>query len=637
MIADLRPRTLTGCWPAKAVVGHEVRVSADVFREGTDRLRARCRWRLCGAPQWQEAHMAHLENDRWSASFEPASIGLHEFVVEAWTDRISTWQHDLTERLAAGNRLDLELEEGCRLLRTRSKDSSSATQFLLEVARTIADTSIPLDDRLSVALDPEVSSAVARVPDSWDSVMSEVYRLWVDRERAQYGAWYEMFPRSEGGLIATAVSRLPGIAAMGFDVVYLPPIHPIGVTYRKGRNNTLASEPGDPGSPWAIGSADGGHTAIDPNIGTIDDFDTLIQSARGLGLEIALDYALQCSPEHPWVTAHPEWFFHRPDGSIRYAENPPKKYQDVYPINFWPSREEEREALWAECKGIIDFWVSHGVQIFRVDNPHTKPVAFWSWLISSVQSEHPDVTFLSEAFTKPKMMAKLAEVGFSQSYTYFTWRTEKWELQQYLQELAHGPTSDYMRPNFWPNTHDILSGPLRNGPKSAFALRVVLAATMVPSYGIYSGYELCENVPASSKNEDYLNSEKYELRPRDWRQVGSLAPLISRLNAIRRRHPAFFELKGIFFHHSDNDQILVYSKRTADRSDVVLMVINLDPYHTQVDTLWLDLEELGMPRDRPYVATDELTGEIYNWAGPAPYVALDPNRSPAHILRLQAG
>jgi starch synthase (maltosyl-transferring) len=352
-------------------------------------------------------------------------------------------------------------------------------------------------------------------------------------------------------------------------------------------------------------------------------------------MEVALDYALQCSPDHPWVTEHPEWFHHRPDGTIRYAENPPKKYQDIYPINFWPPEPGAREALWEACKAILDHWIAHGVRVFRVDNPHTKPMAFWAWLLPAVQADHPDVVFLAEAFTRPKVMAKLAEVGFSQSYTYFTWRTAKDELQEYLEEIAHGPKADYMRPNFWPNTPDILSGPLRNGPPAAFALRLTLAATLVPSYGIYSGYELGENEPASAANEEYLYSEKYEVKHRQWDQPGSLAPLITRINEIRRSHPALSELRNIHFHHANNPQLIVYSKRTADGGDVVLVVVNLDPHNPQSDVVWLDLDELGFAADEEFLASDELTGETYTWRGPSPYVFLHPTRQPAHILHLR--
>jgi starch synthase (maltosyl-transferring) len=501
-------------------------------------------------------------------------------------------------------------------------------------AATLADERTPLKDRLRAALDPRLAEALAGVPDPADYTASRAFALWVDRERALVGAWYELFPRSEGGLMAAAKARLPEIAAMGFDVVYLPPVHPIGYSHRKGRNNTLDPGPDDPGSPWAIGSSDGGHTAVDPALGSVDDFERFVGQAVDLGMEVALDYALQCSPDHPWVAEHPEWFHHRPDGSIRYAENPPKKYQDIYPINFWPDPPGAREALWEACRDVLERWIGRGVAIFRVDNPHTKPLAFWEWVIPDVQQRHPEVIFLAEAFTRPKTMAKLAEVGFSQSYTYFTWRTHKFELIDYLQELSQGPKADYMRPSFWPNTPDILAGPLRRGPRAAFELRLVLAATMVPTYGIYSGYELCENEPASDANEEYFRSEKYEIKRRDWSAPDSLAPLVTRLNEIRRRHSALGELRNIRFHGSGNDQVLVYSKHTADRGDVVLVVVNLDPHRPNEDTLQLDLGFLGLPWDAPYSAHDELTGTTFTWRGANPYVRLDPAVQAAHVLHL---
>jgi starch synthase (maltosyl-transferring) len=508
-------------------------------------------------------HLAEPGLDRWETAIEPADLGLHEFVVEAWG--------------------------------TES--------------------------------------------DGLDRTAGAPHRLWVDRERALVGAWYELFPRSEGGLRGAA-KRLEAVAAMGFDIVYLPPVHPIGHTARKGPNNTEGARPGDPGSPWAIGSESGGHTALHPALGTMDDFDAFVAAAGRLGMEVALDYALQCSPDHPWVREHPEWFHRRPDGTIRYAENPPKKYQDIYPINFWPEAPGARVALWNACRDIISFWIGHGVRVFRVDNPHTKPIAFWAWLIPEVQREHPDVIFLAEAFTRPPVMAKLAEVGFSQSYTYFSWRTFRNEIVEYLEELCHGPKADYMRPNFWPNTPDILSGPLRRGPRAAFKLRLVLAATLVPSYGIYSGYELLENEPASEFNEEYLHSEKYEVKSRDWRQPGSLAPFITGVNGIRRRHPALAELRNLRFVPGGNDAILAYVKRTADGShggcgDVVLTVVNLDPHRVHEDVLRLDLAALGLPVDAPYEAHDEITGTTWVWSGPDPYVRLDPEAEPAHVLHLR--
>jgi starch synthase (maltosyl-transferring) len=461
--------------------------------------------------------------------------------------------------------------------------------------------------------------------------------LFVDRELALFGAWYELFPRSFGGFKGVT-DYLPKLAEQGFDVVYLPPIHPIGVTARKGRNNTLNPGPDDPGSPWAIGNSAGGHTSIDASLGTDEDFDRLLTAAHRLGVEIALDYALQTSPDHPWVLDHPEWFHHHPDGSIACAENPPKVYQDIYPLNFWPDNEADREALWQACKHILDHWISRGVRVFRVDNPHTKPMAFWEWVIGEVKAKNPEVIFLAEAFTRPKVMARLAEAGFTQSYTYFTWRTAQHGsegLWAYLEELAHGPLADYMRPNFWPNTPDILSGPLREGPPAAFALRLVLAATLSPSYGIYSGYELYENQPASEDNEEYLYSEKYELKNRDFDQPGTLIPLITTLNRIRRSHPALQRLRSIRFHPTDNDAIIAYSKMSDDRTDAVLSVVNLDPHQAQAATVSLaDPQGLGLSTDRPYRVKDELSGESYTWQGVRPWVRLDPEVQVAHVFDL---
>jgi len=602
IIDDPRPRT-PGGHPAKAVIGEKVHVSADIFRDGHDILTARVQWRPTGAkssppPEWREVVMTSLGNDRWDAVIEPTALGLHELVVEAWTDRLATLAHDIEVKEAAGEPVDVEKQEE-KLERKRRKSGTK--------------------------------------PD--DLTRTEPFGLWVDRERAVVGAWYELFPRSEGGLARAARSRLPDVAAMGFDVVYLPPIHPVGRSHRKGPNNTLVAGPNDPGSPWAIGNELGGHTAVEPGLGTIEDFDAFVATAEALGMEVSLDYALQCSPDHPWVAEHPEWFHRRPDGTIKYAENPPKKYQDIYPINFWPEEDADRQALWNACKEILDFWIGHGVRIFRVDNPHTKPLAFWEWVIPAIQADHPDVLFLAEAFTRPKMMAKLAEVGFTQSYTYFTWRNTKAELQEYLEELSEGPTADYMRPAFWPNTPDILAGPLRDGPPAAFRMRLFLAATMTPTYGIYGGYELCENDPASPSNEEYNASEKYEVKQRDWQRSDSLAPFVTQLNDIRRRHRSFADLRNIRFHRSDYDGTLVWSK--VERSeggdgvdDVMLMVVNLDADNFHEDMIHIDLASLGLPTDGPFRAHDELTGATYIWYGPDHYVALDPAVQPGHVFHL---
>ncbi|HTJ73877.1 MAG TPA: alpha-1,4-glucan--maltose-1-phosphate maltosyltransferase [Acidimicrobiales bacterium] len=590
VIDDPRPRT-PGGHPGKGVIGEPLRISADIFRDGHDILAAKVQWRPVGDAKWRDVAMEPVVNDRWEALVEPSALGMHEFAIEAWTDRLATLAHDIEVKEAAGEPVDVERQEVELEQAAQRKGKKPA-----------------------------------------DLTRSETLPLWVDRERAQVGAWYELFPRSEGGFRRAAQARLPDVAAMGFDVVYLPPIHPIGRSHRKGPNNTLHASATDPGSPWAIGNELGGHTAVEPSLGTVEDFDFFVAAADKLGLEVALDYALQCSPDHPWVSEHPEWFHQRPDGTIKYAENPPKKYQDIYPINFWPAKDADRAALWQACKDILDHWIGHGIRIFRVDNPHTKPLAFWEWLIPAIQRDHPETLFLAEAFTRPKMMAKLAEVGFSQSYTYFTWRNGRDELREYLEELTEGPTADYMRPSFWPNTPDILSGPLRNGPPSAFRLRLMLAATMVPTYGMYSGYELYENQPASPANEEYLNSEKYEVKHRDWQRTDSLAPFVTRLNDVRRRHPAFAQLRNVAFHTSNYDQILVWSKVTGD--DRVLMIANLDPYAVHEDTIYLDMEALDLPPDVPFQAHDELTGATWIWFGPSQYVRLDPAVQPGHVLHL---
>ena len=633
VIDEVRPRTPTGAYPAKVVVGELVTVSADIFRDGHDLLAARVCWRPTGSKGWLESPMTEVVNDRWEGLISPTTLGRHELVVEAWTDGYATWRHKVTVKVGAGQDIDVELEEGARLLEVRARKVAKADRAPLTTAiEELRDAAKPSWERLRGALEPSVAALMEGPARAAAVSRSRAMPLWVDRERALVGAWYEFFPRSEGGL-AGATRRLDDVAAMGFDVVYFPPIHPIGRMFRKGRGNTLDAGPDDPGSPWAIGGPEGGHTSIQPDLGDFEDWSRLVDRAHALGLEIALDYALQASPDHPWVTEHPEWFHHRPDGTIAYAENPPKKYQDIYPINFWPDAESDRLALWDACKEILDFWIARGVRVFRVDNPHTKPMAFWEWLIPAVQTDNPDVVFLSEAFTRPKVMAKLAEVGFSQSYTYFTWRNHRAEFEEYLTELSTEPLVDYFRPNFWTNTQDILSGPLRNGNQAAFKMRLVLAAMLSPAYGVYSGFELMENQPQSEANEEYLDSEKYEIKQRDWSDPRSLAPFMTRINGIRRRHPALQRLRNLVFHASTNDRMLVWSKHDPD--DVVLCVVNLDPETTHEATLQLDLEAIGLPVDRPFEAYDELTERSFTWHGPNPYVRLDPWVEPAHVLHLR--
>ena len=638
-IQDIRPRTPEG-FPAKAVTGERIRVSADIFRDGHDLLAALVRWRARGSKEWSSAPMVQGVNHRWEGSIACDRLGSHEFVVEAWTDRIATWRKDTAVKSAAGQDISVELEEGAILveaaagrIKGQAGDKKEKVSSLKQAAELLRNRYLPVEMRLAAMDDPQVAVLLEEHIARRDLSASPAMPLWVDRERALYSSWYELFPRSNGGFEGTT-KRLAALADMGFDVVYLPPVHPIGVTDRKGRNNSVVAEPGDVGSPWAIGSAEGGHTALEPSLGTFEDFAAMVEEARSLGMEISLDYALQCSPDHPWVTEHPEWFHRRPDGSIKFAENPPKKYQDIYPINFWPAKDEDRAALWQACREILEFWIDKGIRFFRVDNPHTKPLAFWAWVIRKIQARHPDVLFLAEAFTHPKMMARLAEVGFSQSYTYFTWRVHKAELEEYAVEVARGPAADYMRPNFWPNTPDILSGPLRNGGPAVFRLRLLLAATMSPSYGIYSGYELYENQPARDTDEEYLYSEKYEIKERDYDAPGSLVPFVAAINAVRRDHPALQQLRNIVFHPNPNPQILAYSKASDDGSDVVLVIANLDTDRWQESTLSLDPAALGVDPARPFPVHDLLTGARYLWQGPNPYVRLEPADQPGHVLRV---
>jgi starch synthase (maltosyl-transferring) len=634
VIEDVRPRTPTPGHFAKAVVGEAVRVTAGVFKEGHDVLTGRVLLIPKGRARPESiGRLDPLGNDEWEATIVPTRIGPYRMVVEAWTDRHATWSRKVLAKLDAGQPIGVEIVEGQQLLQSASGDPVLAAPL----AR-LGDSSLDPAARVMTALTPDVGRALWGPEGAPDVTASVPHPLWVDRELALFGSWYELFPRSFGGFKDVA-GRVPDLAAMGFDVLYLPPIHPIGRTARKGPNNTLEAGGHDPGSPWAIGGDGGGHTAIHPELGTIEDFAALVAEVRAHGMDLALDYALQCSPDHPWVTEHPEWFHHRPDGSIAHAENPPKVYQDIVPIDFWPAADSDRVALWGACREILEYWIGHGVTVFRVDNPHTKPVAFWEWLIASVQEVHPEVLFLSEAFTRPRVMARLAEAGFTQSYTYFTWRVDQHGpegLWAYLDELAHGPLADYMRPNFWPNTPDILSGPLRFGPPAAFALRLVLAATLSPSYGVYSGYELYENIPASEQNEEYLDSEKFEIKARDYGRPGTLAPLMTTLNQLRRRHPALQRLRSIRFHPTTNPAVVAYSKVSDDGVDVVLTVVNLDPYRTQEAVLQLDLPALRLPEDRSYQVRDELSGERYEWRGWAPYVRLDPTYRVAHVMDLSA-
>ncbi|MFE0478016.1 alpha-1,4-glucan--maltose-1-phosphate maltosyltransferase [Streptomyces sp. NPDC058947] len=641
-VRDVRPAVENGNRPAKAVVGETFQVTATVFREGHDAVAANV---VLKDPEgrpgpWTPMRELAPGSDRWGAEVTAGTEGRWTYRVEAWSDPVATWRHTAGIKVPAGIDPGLVLEEGADLHERAAAGvpKDAGRKVLLGAARTLRDDTLPPAARLAAALTPEVDAVLDRYPLRDLVTTSEPLPLLVERERALYGSWYEFFPRSEGtadkphGTFRTAARRLPAIAAMGFDVVYLPPIHPIGTTFRKGRNNTLSPGPDDVGVPWAIGSPEGGHDAVHPELGTLEDFTWFVQQARGLGMEIALDFALQCSPDHPWVHKHPEWFHHRPDGTIAYAENPPKKYQDIYPIAF----DADMDGLVAETCRVLRHWMDCGVRIFRVDNPHTKPVVFWDRVIADVNRTDPDVIFLAEAFTRPAMMHTLAQIGFQQSYTYFTWRNTKEELTEYLTELS-GEAASYMRPNFFANTPDILHAYLQQGGRPAFEVRAVLAATLSPAWGIYSGYELCENTPLREGSEEYLDSEKYQLRPRDWdtaeREGRTITPLLTRLNTIRRAHPALHRLRNLRFHHTDNPALIAYSKRTG--SDVVLVVANLDPHHAQEATVSLDMPQLGLDWHESVPVRDELTGETYHW-GRNNYVRLEPGRAPAHVFHVQS-
>jgi starch synthase (maltosyl-transferring) len=637
-IASVWPELDGGRFPVKRVVGETFEVSADILREGHEALAAVLRYRTVKDTAWREVPMALVDNDRWAGRFLLEENTRYLYTIEAYPDAYGAWAADLRKRLAADMDVTSELLEGAVLVKAVLGRAAGADRAWIEeqLARIEA---APPGEQARLLLDEATAALVARYPDrSVATHYDHELEVVVDRPRARAGAWYEMFPRSQGrvpgrhGTFKDCLDRLPAIAAMGFDVIYLPPIHPIGVSFRKGRNNSAVAGPDDPGSPWAIGSTAGGHKDIEPALGTLEDFRALVRAAREAGIEIALDYALQCSPDHPWVRQHPEWFHRRPDGTIKYAENPPKKYQDIYPINF---HCREREALWEECRSIVLFWMEQGVRIFRVDNPHTKPIPFWAWLIREVQAVAPDVIFLAEAFTRPKLMQALAKVGFTQSYTYFTWRTFKDELIAYLTELCRTEMAEYFRGNFFANTPDILPPILQEGGRPAFKMRLLLAATLSPTYGIYSGYELCENA-ALPGTEEYQDSEKYEIKVRDWDAPGHIKAYIARINAIRRRHPALSESRTLAFHECAGDDILFYGKRSADGRDVIWVVVNLDPFEAHESELRLPMAELGLPPDGHVRVHELITDQRQLWRGPTHTIRLDPAREPAAIFRVAA-
>ena len=642
VIEAVAPSVDGGRHPAKIEAGEACIVEARVFRHGHERLQAVVRWWAPGETDPIELPMRLVEPglDRWQAEVPVLVTGRHRFTVAGWTDHYASWVEELRKRVAAAQPdVVSEIGEGLRLVsrvveRAAARADQQEARALLEALQEVASDPVEL---LARAASDAALATMARLGLRDDlAVFTPTLAVVADRPRARFGTWYELFVRSQSpdpsrpGTFADAARRLPALRAMGFDVVYLAPIHPIGVTKRKGRNNSVVAAPGDPGSPWAIGSADGGHTAVEPALGTLDDFDRFVESARALDMDVALDLAIQCSPDHPWVREHPEWFYHRADGTIRYAENPPKKYEDIYPLNFDCA---DWRGLWAALLEVVRFWVAHGVTVFRVDNPHTKPIGFWTWLIETIQAESPDVIFLAEAFTRPPMMQGLAKRGFTQSYTYFTWRNTKAELTTYLTELSDPAVATYFRPNFFANTPDILPPILQTGLPAAFAMRLVLAATLAPTYGIYSGFELCEHAAVPGR-EEYLDSEKYEIKPRDWDAPGNLSALITRVNRARRDHPALQRLTTLRFLEVDNDQLIAYMKAMPDGSSAIIVVVNLDPRSAQAGMLEVPLARLGLPADAAYDVDDLLSGQRFRW-GARNYVRLDPNDGQvAHLLRV---
>ncbi len=656
VIEEVQPQIEAGRYPAKRVLGDMVEISAAIFSDGHDHVAARLHYHHKSQKKASTVPFTAVNNDIWSAKFTVDKLGTWFFTVEAWVDHFDTWVHDLGKRLAAQpdpkeptqqvgpQDIPLALRIGANHVdaaaaRALGADATKLKLFAREL-RSLAEKNLPYYEAPKLA---ELIDLMAKYPDLSFSTMYPVeLPIWVDRERARFSSWYELFPRSASevpgkhGTLKDVEARLPEIAAMGFDILYMPPIHPIGVAYRKGPNNSTTAGPDDEGSPWAIGAADGGHTAIHKKLGTLADFDSLVAAAKTNGMELALDIAFQCSPDHPWVKEHPEWFLHRPDGTIQYAENPPKKYQDIYPLNF---ESADWRGLWTALYGVFQFWIDRGVQVFRVDNPHTKALPFWEWCIAEIHKSVPEAIFLAEAFTRPHVMYSLAKAGFTQSYTYFTWRNTKADLEEYCEEITKPPVSDFFRPNFWPNTPDILHEQLQTGGKAMFQQRVILAATLSANYGIYGpSYELLDGAPATpspgkTASEEYLDSEKYQIRDWDRKSPESIAPLITSLNTIRRENPAMQRNESLHFHPNENAEMLVYSKATPDFANTILVAVNLDPRNEQITMTNLDLEKLGLATDEAFEVEDLLTGARYAWRGSSNYVALRPEVT-AHVLRV---
>ena len=640
-IEGVKPEVDGGRFPIKRTIGEDVVVEADIFADGHDVISAVLMYRREGDADWVETPMEPLVNDRWRGSFTVTELGRYHYTLVAWLDLFGSWRSDLAKKVAAGQDVSVELLMGAQLVEEAGEQASGPdADSLKRWASALRSAERPHGERAELALGEEVHLLVAGHLERWSPLAyPRELCVVVDPERARFSTWYETFPRScspepgRHGTFRDCEARLPYISAMGFDVLYLPPIHPIGHTHRKGKNNAPTAGPGDPGSPWAIGAEEGGHRAVHPQLGTLDDFKRLVARARELGLEVALDMAFNCTPDHPHVKEHPEWFRWRPDGTVQYAENPPKKYQDIYPLDF---ETEHWQGLWEELKGVVLFWIEQGVRIFRVDNPHTKPFSFWEWLIAEVKRSHPEVIFLSEAFTRPKVMYRLAKLGFTQSYTYFAWRNTRWELEQYFTELSQTEVREFFRPNLWPNTPDILTEYLQLGGRPAFMVRLVLAATLGASYGIYGpAFELCQNTPRELGSEEYLNAEKYEIKHWDIGRKDSLSDLIARTNRIRRENPALHHDWSLHFHAVDNEQLICYSKSTEGHGNVILVVANLDPYHTQSGWVDCDLAHLGLEADETYQVHDLLNDARYLWQGRRNYVELNPSVVPAHIFRVR--
>lgn len=626
----------------KRVVDEPLDVYADIFKDGHDIVCAALKWRKTGSTRWFEAPMQPVDNDRWHGQCTFGKAGRWECVIEAWPDSFRAWKKHFKAKYDVNDPdVPVETREGSRLLseagaRARAAGATEESAELAELSSVLLN--LEPKEWLEVLLSDDLQAILDRFPDRKLSTSQQAMRVIVDRERARFSAWYEFFPRSAEGhadkhsTFRDCVARLDDAKEMGFDVIYFPPIHPIGITGRKGKNNSLICQPDDVGSPWAIGGPAGGHRNVEPRLGTIEDFEWLVGQAKERGMEIALDFALNCSPDHPYVREHPDWFQQREDGTIRYAENPPKKYQDIYPLNFHCA---DWKNLWRELIEVVQFWVDRGVKIFRVDNPHTKPVAFWETLITKITQKDPDVIFLAEAFTKPRMMQVLGKIGYSQSYTYFTWRETKQELTAYAQELTQGEMRWYYRGNFWPNTPDILAEHLQNAGPAMFKIRAALAATLVPSWGMYSGYELCENAPLPGR-EEYLDSEKYQLKQRDWNLPGNIKGFIRELNRSRRENPALQLYDNLRFHPTDHDGIIAYSKCTPDFSNRILVILNLNAHATVSSTVHLDMAALGLWPDSRYRVHDLLHGRTYDWGGAHNFVILDPQAVFMHLFRVES-